>query len=117
MALTIEDLQPKDFKINVKGVELTCKPLKLSHALMLSKIGDIFGNPQSATKPQIKQAEVDLDEVIAEVLPELKGIQLDMPATFEILTKMMEQIEPTDNKEIKDKGVSFDADPKAVKAG
>ena len=117
MALTIEDLQPKDFTINIKGVELTCKPLKLSHALMLSKIGDIFSNPQSATKAQIKQAETDLDEVIEEVLPELKGKQLDMMATFDVITKMMEQIEPTDNQQIKEKGVSFDADPKAEKAG
>jgi len=35
---TIADLQPKPFTVTVGGVELKCKPLRLSHALILSKM-------------------------------------------------------------------------------
>ncbi len=42
MSNTIEDLKPKPFKIVVKGVTLDSKPLRLSHALTIAKIGNVF---------------------------------------------------------------------------
>jgi len=117
MALTIEDLKPKSFTVNIKGVELQCKPLRMSHTLIISKVGEVFQNINTATKDQIKQAETDMDEVVGELIPELKDIELDMNATLDLITQMMEQVQPADNKELNDKGVSFDADPKAEKIG
>lgn len=117
MSLTIEDLKPKNFKVNVKGVELECKPLRMSHTLVVSKIGDIFQNISTASKKQIKQAESDMDEIITELIPELEGIQLDMQATIDLITAMMENIQPADNKELTEKGVEFNTDPKVEKAG
>lgn len=115
--MSIEDLQPKSFTVNIKGVELTCKPLRLSHTLIVAKIGDVFQNLNIIDKEQIKQAEKDMDEVVAELIPELKDIQLDMQSTIDLITQMMEQVEPSDNKELNAKGVKFNTDPKAETNG
>lgn len=117
MGLTIEDLKPKSFKITVKGVELECSPLRLSHALTVAKLGEVFQNSKDATKAQIAQAEVDMDEVISELIPELKGINLDISSVIEIITLMMETIQPSDNKELDEQGVDISNDPKAPKIG
>lgn len=115
--LTIEDLKPKSFKVNIKGVELECKPLRMSHTLVISKIGEIFQNIGASSKEQIKQAEADMDEVVADLIPELSGIELDMQSTLDLITEMMAHIQPADNKELNDKGVEFNTDPKVEKLG
>lgn len=113
MPVSINDLQPKPFKVTIKGVELESKPLRLSHALILAKVGNTFQNASQATKQDIKQAETDLDELVSEIIPELSGTSLDVSSVMELINQLMEHIQPADNKELQDKGVSFEADPKA----
>lgn len=117
MSITINDLSPKPFKVNIKGLELTSQPLRLSHALVLTKIGNIFQNIEGAKKAEITQAEKDLDEVIGELIPELKDVKLDMATTLSLIEQLMSTIEPDDNKELKEKGVSFNSDLKAQTTG
>jgi hypothetical protein len=117
MSLTIQDLQPKPFTVVIKGVSLQCKPLRMSHTLTVSKVGEIFQNLSTASSDAIKQAEKDMDEVISNLIPELAGIELDMQATLDLITQMMESIAPSDNKELVDRGVEFNTDPKAEKNG
>lgn len=117
MALTLEDLQPKSFVIKIKDIELKCKPLRLSHTLILAKVGDVFQNISNATAETIEQAEKDIDKVFSDLIPELKGMQLDMQATVDVITQMMEQIQPSDNAELNRKGVKFDDDPKDQRNG
>lgn len=112
MPLTIEDLKPKPVKIKLGGVELESKPLRLSHGLVVAKIGNVFQNTDKATREEIKQAEADMDEVIGDLIPELRGIELDMSTTMELIEQLMGSIEPADDKQLKDKGVKFDSDPK-----
>jgi len=89
MSITINDLSPKPFKVNIKGLELTSQPLRLSHALVLTKIGNIFQNIEGAKKAEITQAEKDLDEVIGELIPELKDVKLDMATTLSLIEQLM----------------------------
>lgn len=117
MSVSIEDLKPKSFAVTVKGLELTCKPLRLSHALSISKIGEVFQNPKDFKHADIKQAEADMDTVIGELIPELKDTELDITCIMELITQMMEHIQPSDNKELEEKGVKIDSDPKAGKTG
>jgi hypothetical protein len=117
MALTIEDLRPKPFKINIKGVEVDCKPPRLSHMLVISKVGEAFQNISTASRETIQQSEKDFDWVVSELIPELKDIELDMQSVIDIITQVMEQVQPEENKELADKGVKFDTDPKAEKIG
>jgi len=117
MALTIQDLQPKDFKINVKGIEVNCKPPRLSHMLLLSKIGETFSNIKDADREKIEEADADFSYVVESLVPELKDIQLDVQTIIDIITQIMEQVTPDENKELAEKGVTFDADPKAEKVG
>lgn len=115
--LTIDDLKPKNFKITIKGVELESKPLKLSHGLLIARLSGIFNNLAEAKKEDIKAAEKDLEEVISELIPDLKDVPLDMSMTVELISQLMDAAQPDDNKELSDKGVSFDADPKAERIG
>lgn len=116
MALSIDDLKPKKFKITLDGVELLCSPLRLSHALIVAKIGDVLQNPKEKTIEEIKQAEKDMDDVICELIPELKGIELDVNSIMSVVMQMTNSNNPSENQELQDKGVSFDSeDPKAPK--
>ncbi len=117
MSLSIEDLQPKPFTVTIKGVEVECQPLRLSDTLTLAKIGDVFNNASVSERKDFEQAEKDLDAVVAKLMPSIAGINLDISSTMELITQLMETVEPADNKELKDKGVSFDTDPKAQKIG
>lgn len=117
MAMTIEDLKPKNFTINVKGLALQCRPPRLADALLLSKLGDIFQNPGNFTKEDLQQAEADVDSVIESLIPELKGVELDLNGIMTVISQVMDNIEPDDNKELKNKGVSFGDDPKTGKNG
>lgn len=112
MSVTLDDLRPKEFNITVKGVELTSKPLRLSHALIVAKLGKVFESPDNASTEQIKQAQADIDGLIGELIPELEGVELDMSSTMELVTQLMNHVQPSDNKELQDKGVSMDTDPK-----
>jgi hypothetical protein len=117
MALSISDLQPKDFKINIKGVEVTCRPPKLSHMLVLSKVGNLFQNINEAKREDILSAQEDFNWVVSELIPELKDIELDMQSTIDVITEIMKEIQPEDDKKLAEMGVSFDADPKAERVG
>jgi hypothetical protein len=117
MALTINDLKPQDKTITVRGVEMTCKPLRLSHALILTQIGEIFQNAKDAKVEDIKKAEKNIDDVVTDLIPELAGVQLDISITMDLITQLVTMIEPSDNKELHDKGVKFDSDPKAETIG
>lgn len=117
MSLTVEDLKPKPFKIKINGVELTSQPIRLSQALVLTRVGKLFEDSSSATKQEIKQAEADIDEVFTELMPELKDAKLDSGVSLEIISQLMDSIQPSDNKELKKRKVKFDTDPKALKTG
>lgn len=109
---TLEDLRPKKFPITVRGVVLQCSPLRLSHALIISKVGSVLENPKDAKSEDIKKAEADMDAIIEELIPELKDIQLDMMDTVSIITQMSEGITPEDTKFLEQQGVSFEENPK-----
>lgn len=117
MSIALNDLQPKPIEVKVKGVELTSKPLRLKHALILAKIGSVFENASKATVAEIEKAQTDVDAVFTELIPELKGIDLDMSSTMELLTQLMERIEPEENEQLKESGVKIDTDPKVQGTG
>ena len=117
MSLTIDDLQPKDIILNLNGVELTAKPPRLSHALILTQLGEVFQNATKASIEDIKKAEQNVDNLIADLIPELAGKTLDMNTTIEIISQLMDKIQPSDNAELSAKGVKFDSDPKVEKIG
>lgn len=117
MSLSVSDLIPKDFKITIKGVEVTSKPPKLAHMLVLSKVGNLFQNINEAKRDDILSAQEDFDWVVTELIPELKDVELDMQASIDLITEIMKQVQPEENKELAEMGVKFDTDPKAEKVG
>ena len=117
MSIGLSDLQPKPIQVTIKGVELTSKPLRLKHALTLAKIGAVFEDASKATSQEIDRAQAEVDSVFAELIPELKDIELDMSATMELLQQLMSNIEPSENKELNESGVKIDSDPKVQVTG
>lgn len=115
MSITADDLTAQPFTIEIKGKTLQAKPVKMRHALIMAKLGNIFNNLQEASDEDIERADKKFTEIIEELIPELKGVDLDMQTTVDILGKLMESVEPTDNQELKKSGVTFD-DPKAPKS-
>lgn len=112
MSVSIEDLRPKPFTIKVKGVELTCKPPRLSHGLINNKIADVMKNAEKYSNEEIRQAERDMDMVISELIPELSGFELDADTIIEIVTQINSNATPTDNQELEKQEVKL-GDPKA----
>ena len=113
MSVQVSDLIPKPFTVKIKGVELECKPLRLSHILTVTKIGKTFQSVETASRSEIKTAERDFDELVAELIPELKDIELDAGSSTELIQQLVESVEPEDNKELKANGVQLNTDPKA----
>ena len=109
---SLDDILPKSFVINIKGVELECRPPKLSHVMLLAKTSKVFQDLDNASVEQIQEVQKTVDAVFEELIPELKGKSLDMDITVEVITQIMENVQPSDNKELADRGVSFNADPK-----
>jgi hypothetical protein len=112
MSVTINDLQPKPFIIKIGDLELNSKPIRLSHALMLVKVGKIFDDASNASIEDIESAQKSLDKVFGDLVPELAGVELDMNTTIVIIEQMMNQITPDDNKELVENKVKIDTDPK-----
>lgn len=117
MALTINDLQPKDFSIDIEGLKLQCKPPSVSHIMVLSKIGQIFEDSSKFSRTEIVSAEADFNWVIGELIPELRGKKLDFKYITAIITQIMENIAPEETKELNEMGVKIDTDPKAEGRG
>lgn len=116
--LTIDDLKPKPFTINVKGVELECQPLRLAHALTIAKIGSVFSETAKASAQEIEQAARDLDAVVGQVIPALKDVALDASASIELITQLVATIEPAESSALKESGITFEnPDPKVQTAG
>jgi hypothetical protein len=113
MGLTIEDLKPESTIVTIKGVKLTCKPLRLSHALIMTQVGELFKDVKDAEVADINKAQKNMDLLIGELIPELAGVELGMQDTIDLITQLMGTVEPADNKELKEKGVSFSPDLKA----
>ena len=117
MSINIEDLQPKSFEVTIKGQTTMCKPPRLSHIFILSKIGNLFQATDTASSTEVKQAEKDLDDVFGDLIPELKGVNLEMQAVIDLITQIMENVSPSENRELDTQGVKLDIDPKAERTG
>lgn len=115
MSITANDLSAQPFTIVIRGHTLTSNPVKIRHALIMAKLGSVFNNLTDATEDDIEKADKKFAEIIEELIPELKGIDLDMQTTVDILGELMSSMEPSDNKELREAGVTFD-DPKAQTA-
>jgi hypothetical protein len=117
MSLNISDLQPSNVEIKIGNSTVTSKPVRLSHALILTQLGEIFQNPAKYSFEDIKKAETNIDSIFADLMPELTGTKLDMNTTINIISQLMDTIQPSDNQELSAKGVTFNNDPKATIIG
>jgi hypothetical protein len=85
--------------------------------LIMTKVGEVMQNSKTATKQDIKDAEVNIDEVVHELIPALIDIQLDASLLLDLIPQIMEHIAPSDNEYLDKNGVKVDESPKVEKAG
>ena len=117
MTATIEDLKPTPFKITVRGVDLECKTIRLSHAMIIASVGSIFNDIKNSSVDDIKRAETEMIAIIPEIIPSLKDIELDGITIMDIITQLGPHMKPTDVEFLEKNGVKINDDPKAEKAG
>ncbi len=123
--MSASDLQPKQFKIKVKGNEFTCNPLRLSHRLILGRVQPLFtaandvatGQKVAINSAEIIELENDLDVLIGSLIPELKNVSLDILDITEIISQMMDSMLTDDAKELKNAKVEVSGDLKEEKTG
>ena len=60
---SLDDILPKSFVINIKGVELECRPPKLSHVMLLAKTSKVFQDLDNASVEQIQEVQKTVDAV------------------------------------------------------
>jgi len=113
---SVEDLQPKPFTVTIKGMEYESKPLRLSHALMVSKIGAIFNDVRNSNLKETKQAETDLDLIIADLIPDIKDAHLDLLTVMDLLAQLMDSVQPTEQQELEDNNIEI-SEKKTEEAG
>ena len=114
------DLQPKQFKVKIKEKDYLCKPPRLSHRLIMAKVQPLFtaaeglarGEDVSISAEQMVQYENELDFMIQDLIPELKGVELDILDIADLLSQLMDSMLPEDSKELKDSKVKVN-DPKS----
>ena len=123
--MSANDLQPKQFRVKVKGNEFNCQPLRLSHRLIMGRIQPLFnaandiatGNKVELKASEILELESDLDALIGSLVPELKNINLDIMDIADLLSQMMESMLPDDAKELKEAKVEASENPKEETIG
>lgn len=109
----INDLLPKEKTITVQGVELTVKPMRLRHALHLSKIADVFTNHEKYKAADIDEADKLIHEIVGELIPQLAGKELSFDLVGKLVGEMLNTVAPSDTRELDERGVKLDTDPKA----
>lgn len=117
MSINLDDLKPKPFKIKLKGHELTSQPIRLAHALTMMKLGPVLEAPTDYTNEKLKESANELQALFVELIPELEGIELDITLTSDLIQQLMDNIQPSDNQELKEQGVKVTSDPKVPRSG
>ena len=119
--MTANDLQPKPFNIKVQDKEYLCKPIRMSHRLILARLTPFFkqfenagnGEPIDLTAQQLLEFEAELNVLISDLIPALAGLTIEMDDIAEILSQIMNNILPDESKELKEAKVEVQNDPKA----
>jgi len=115
---SIDDLQPPTTKIKIKDREFDVMPIKLGHALLITKLGGLFNRIEDLSLEEIDQVEKGVDKLIGELIPELKGLPLGINETMDVLQELMNSAVPTENKEIEEHKIKMaDESPKDQRTG
>lgn len=117
--MSINDLQPKPFKIKIKDNEFNCKPIRMSHRLIMAKITPLFkamedvanGKEVELSSKQMIELEKELDVLIGDLIPQLSNITLEIEDIASVFEQIMDSTLPEDVKEMKDAKVQ--TNPKA----
>lgn len=117
----MNDLQPKSFKVTIKGQEFDCSPLRLSHRLILGRVQPLFnaaqdiaeGKKVELSSEEMIALEKDLDTLIGSLIPALNGVTLDILDIVDLISQMMNSMLPEDSKELKEAKVEVNKDLKA----
>lgn len=119
----MNDLQPKPFKVKIQDRTYLCKPPRLSHRLIIGRVQPLFkamadleqGKQTDIPAEDLLKYEEDIDVMIQSLIPELKGVTLDIIDLAEILGQIMDHMLPADSKELKDANVDMGKVPSEAK--
>lgn len=129
MAIEATDLQPKRFKVTVKGNGYWCNPPRMGHRIILMKVRPLFtaiadlaeGKDTSVSSDKILEYQRDLDALFADLIPELQDVTLDEGDLVGVIDQLVTNSMPQEARELEEAKVKMggdeEADPKAETTG
>lgn len=110
------DLQPKNFKVTIKEKEYDCKPLRMSHRLIIAKIQPLFdqfaviskGEKIELTAEEMIMLEKELDVLISDLMPALRNVTLNIEDIADVINQLLDSVMPEDAKKLRDAKVNIE---------
>lgn len=125
--MSTSDLLPKKTTINIKGKQYPCKPMKMSHRIIVAKLQPFFQQFENIANnkkvelgaEELLSLENDMDILIKDLVPGVKDIAQDMVLDTEdiadILNQLLDTAMPEDVKKLRDANVKIDQDEESLK--
>jgi hypothetical protein len=115
--IDLDALTPQKAILKFQGNEITVDPPTVGAALKLAaaaqRMADLKDNAADIKPDELDSALDDIKEKIDVIIPELKGHELNMEQLLVVTRAISDMLIPKDAKELKERGISVDSDPKA----
>lgn len=118
--LDLDTLVKPSKVIKLGGEPITINPPQLEELLKLSKLGGAIQKRQSGEKMSEEEAVEAINNLRAafvDLIPELKGKQLNVEQLLALLDLVVAMAMPSDVSELEKRGITLDADQKKILQG
>lgn len=115
--LDLDTLVKPSKTIRLKGEAIVINPPSLEELLKLSKLGGAIQAKQTGKKMSEEEAVEainSLRDAFAELVPELKGKDLNVEQLLALLDMVVKMAMPSDVSELEKRGITLDADQKKI---
>lgn len=119
-----EDLQPRPKTIKIKDKDYRCKPMRMSHRLIIARLKPLFEDMERMSKDEkielsadeILTAEHDIDVLVKSLVPDLQIGSLELEDTIELLAQIVNNSLPEEAQQLKEAKIEVNKDPKVMES-
>lgn len=111
--IDLDALQPKPVIIKFNGQEITLNPPKTGDILKLGESAAKLQTISDKTPAEINTLIEEVTSAVYIIVPELTGQALNSQQLLALIKAISEMAIPPDAKELAQRGITVDGDPKA----